>query len=82
MNFFQSFSLPLIGREYKEKHRVSTLLELFFDLMYVIAMSALAHGLYHLLVEHQVFFGIRSFFCIFYYLAVMDELYMVFISIR
>ena len=29
-------------------------------------MSAIAHGLYHLLVEHQVFFGIESFIFVFF----------------
>ena len=34
--------------------------------MYVIAISAITHGLYHLLVEHQVFFGIESFIFVFF----------------
>ncbi|MDO4874187.1 MAG: low temperature requirement protein A [Candidatus Gracilibacteria bacterium] len=33
---------------------------------YVVVMSAIVHGLYHLLVEHQVFFGIGSFIFVFF----------------
>lgn len=39
--------LPLPGRDPAEPHRASTQLELFFDLVSVIAIAALTHGLIH-----------------------------------
>lgn len=46
---------------HKQEHRVSSPLELFFDLVYVIAMSALAWGLHHSLVEWHILSGILMF---------------------
>lgn len=46
------------ARDPHEKHRVATSLELFFDLVYVVAIASAARGLHHLLGEHQIASGI------------------------
>ncbi|HEX3530828.1 MAG TPA: low temperature requirement protein A, partial [Thermoanaerobaculia bacterium] len=44
----------LRGRDIHEKHRVSTPLELLFDLTFVVAISQAASQLHHGVVEHHV----------------------------
>ena len=41
------------ARDPNEPYRASTTLELLFDLVYVIAVSAAASGLHHRLLEHD-----------------------------
>lgn len=45
---------PIYIRDPNEPHRASTTLELLFDLVYVIAVSAAAHGFYRRLSEHDL----------------------------
>lgn len=49
------------GRDYSEHHRVSTPLELFFDLIFVIAISSASGSLHHALMNHHVASGLISF---------------------
>jgi low temperature requirement protein LtrA len=46
------------ARNPDEEHRVATPLELFFDLVYVIAIASAASGLHHQLLKHQIAYGI------------------------
>ncbi|MBO1517833.1 low temperature requirement protein A [Psychrobacter sp. F2608] len=45
---------PIRARDTSESHRPSTTLELLFDLVYVIAVAAAAHGFYSRLSEHDL----------------------------
>lgn len=59
-------SIPrMLPRSATEPHRVSTSLELFFDLVFVVAVSFAGSGLHHSLAEHQVRHGILSFVPVF-----------------
>lgn len=54
---------PIRARDTNEPNRSSTTLELLFDLVYVIAVAAAAHGFYSRLSEHDLsgfltFYGI------------------------
>ncbi len=40
---------PLVSRDINEPHRAATALELFYDLIYVIAIASLAAELHHAL---------------------------------
>ena len=46
------------GRSATEQHRVATPLELFFDLIFVIAVAQAANGLHHAIVEHHLTEGV------------------------
>lgn len=45
---------PIRARDTSQSHRPATTLELLFDLVYVIAVAAAAHGFYHRLSEHDL----------------------------
>lgn len=49
------------GRDPNEKHRVASSLELLFDLVFVVAVSAVARELHHALVEHHITSGLLNF---------------------
>ena len=53
MPFTVPASNKICARDPNEPYRASTTLELLFDLVYVIAVSAAASGLYHRLLEHD-----------------------------
>jgi low temperature requirement protein LtrA len=46
--------LPMVGRDPEEDHRSSTPLELFFDLVFVVAVAFAAEGLHHGLLDGDV----------------------------
>lgn len=56
------------SRDHHEPHRVATTLELYFDLVFVIAIAATASGLHHALAAHHFSDGLirfaTSFFCV------------------
>lgn len=56
------------ARDHHEVHRVATTLELYFDLVFVIAIAATASGLHHALAAHHFSEGLihfaTSFFCV------------------
>ena len=59
----------LIARDISEPHRAATALELFYDLIYVVAIASLAAELHHALsdwhhVGHAISMYIVIFFCI------------------
>ena len=73
MGFFMFAFRPnqrMNGRDIHESHRVSTPLELLFDLVFVVAIAATASELHHALSQHHIWSGIAqfafSFFAIFW----------------
>ncbi|MEM7065859.1 MAG: low temperature requirement protein A [Cyanobacteria bacterium P01_B01_bin.77] len=56
-----NFIRPLHARDSNENHRAATQLELFFDLVIVIAFAAIAKQLHHELVDGHVTSGIIHF---------------------
>lgn len=56
---------PLIARDVNETHRAATPLELFYDLIYVVAIASLAAELHHAISSgHHVLHGIGMYFFI------------------
>jgi len=53
-----SFIRPLRGRDTSESHRSATPLELFFDLVSVVAIAAAASGLHHALAQDHLSDGL------------------------
>ncbi|WP_324014920.1 low temperature requirement protein A [Microbacterium sp. JZ37] len=53
-------------RDPREPHRAATSLELFFDLVFVIAVSTAAVNLHHALVEAHVLDGVVSYLLVFF----------------
>ena len=53
-------------RDRHEPHRAATALELFFDLVVVLAVAAAAAGLHHALAEGHAVQGIGGFVCAFF----------------
>ncbi|MFZ1727647.1 MAG: low temperature requirement protein A [Albidovulum sp.] len=62
----QSFIRPLSPRDSLERHRAATPLELFFDLVSVIAIAAAAVGLHHAIAEAHAMQGIVTFLMAFF----------------
>ncbi|WP_018675869.1 low temperature requirement protein A [Riemerella columbina] len=58
----------MLGRSIDEKHRAATPLELFFDLIFVIAIAAAARGLHHQLAAHEVGYGSIQYAQNFFYI--------------
>jgi low temperature requirement protein LtrA len=61
-----SFMRPLPPRDALEHHRAATPLELFFDLVSVIAIAAAAMGLHHAIAEAHALQGILTFLMAFF----------------
>jgi low temperature requirement protein LtrA len=60
---------PIVARDINEQHRASTPLELFYDLIYVVAIASLAAELHHAItnwhhVGHALWMYFLLFFCI------------------
>jgi low temperature requirement protein LtrA len=62
----RAFLAPMRGRASDEPHRVSTPLELFFDLCFVVAVSQAAEPLHHAIVENHAAQGVRSYLMVFF----------------
>jgi low temperature requirement protein LtrA len=60
------FLAPLAGRSPDEPHRVSTPLELFFDLVIVVAVARAASGLHHAIVENHAGPGVVMYAMVFF----------------
>lgn len=58
--------LPLIGRNPDESHRAATPLELFFDLVFVVAIAQAAAGLHHGIVENHILDAVINFNLVFF----------------
>src|SRR5262245_23633325 len=56
----------MIARSPHEPHRVSTPLELFFDLVFVVAISQAANGLHHAIAEDHVARGLAGYLMVFF----------------
>jgi low temperature requirement protein LtrA len=54
------------ARPADEPHRVSTPLELFFDLCFVVAVAQAAAPLHHSIAEHHVAHGVRGYLMVFF----------------
>lgn len=58
---------PIISRGVSESHRAATPLELFYDLVYVIAIASLAAEFHHAIAaEHHIIHAILMYFLIFF----------------
>jgi low temperature requirement protein LtrA len=57
---------PMTARSPHEPHRVSTPLELFFDLVFVVAISQAAAGLHHAIGEGHALEGIVGYLMVFF----------------
>jgi low temperature requirement protein LtrA len=57
---------PLGGRDREEENRVSTPLELLFDLCFVVAVSAAAAGLHHSLAGGHIGLGLGNYAMVFF----------------
>jgi len=60
---------PVVSRDLNEVHRTATPLELFYDLIYVIAIASLAGELHHAIsavhhISHAIWMYFLIFFCI------------------
>ena len=55
------FMRPMPGRDTTESHRAATPLELFFDLVSVVAIAAAAAGLHHAIAENHTGDGIIKY---------------------
>jgi len=60
------WALPLAARSPHEPHRVSTPLELLFDLVIVVAVAQGGQGLHHALAEGHVYEGVRAYAMVFF----------------
>src|SRR5262245_41497955 len=57
---------PLAARSPEEHHRVSTPLELFFDLVFVVAIAQAAAGLHHSIAENHAASGLLTYLMVFF----------------
>jgi low temperature requirement protein LtrA len=62
----RAFMRPMRARAADEPNRVSTPLELFFDLCFVVAVSQAAAPLHHSIAEHHVLDGLRGYAFVFF----------------
>jgi len=62
----QPIMKPMRARLKDEAHRVSTPLELFFDLVFVVAVALAAAGLHHGILEHHIRHAIVSYIMLFF----------------
>jgi low temperature requirement protein LtrA len=60
------FLAPMRGRSSDEPFRVSTPLELLFDLCFVVAVAQAAALLHHSIADHQVLDGLRGYLMVFF----------------
>jgi low temperature requirement protein LtrA len=56
----------MAGRSVEEEHRAATPLELFFDLVFVVAVAQASNELHHGLAEGKVGFSVLSFAMVFF----------------
>lgn len=57
---------PLNPRSPDEPHRAATPLELFFDLVFVVAIAQAASGLHHAVAENHINDGVNSYIFVFF----------------
>ncbi len=66
MSNLTEFMQPMIGRDKDEAHRAATPLELFFDLISVIAIAVAAAELHHAIAEDHIGDGLIKFVLAFF----------------
>ena len=59
-------AVPMVGRDPEEEHRAATPLELFFDLIFVVAVAFASDRLHHSLLVGEVADGIIAFILVFF----------------
>ena len=57
---------PMVARPTDEEHRSATVLELFFDLCFVVAVAQAASALHHLVAEDHVGDGVVGYATVFF----------------
>jgi low temperature requirement protein LtrA len=62
----RSWLTPMRARSATEDHRVSTPLELFFDLCFVVAVAQAGGPLHHAIAEDHVWDGVRGYLMVFF----------------
>src|SRR5690242_7742929 len=62
----RSWLAPMRARRSDEPHRVSTPLELFFDLCFVVAVAQAALPLHHSISEDHVGHGVQGYLMVFF----------------
>jgi len=62
----RSWLTPMRARSAGEGHRVSTPLELFFDLCFVVAVAQAATPLHHAISENHIAAGVRGYAMVFF----------------
>src|SRR4051794_11804429 len=62
----RAFLAPMRARASDEPHRVSTPLELFFDLCFVVAVAQASALLHHAISENHAPEGVRSYLMVFF----------------
>ena len=62
----RSWLAPMRARPADEPHRVSTPLELFFDLCFVVAVAQAGAQLHHSVAEHHVAHGLQGYLMVFF----------------
>ncbi len=65
-NRSRAWTIPMVGRDTDEQHRVSTPLELLFDLTFVVAVGRLAAELGHSIEAGHIAHGIGSYLMLFF----------------
>jgi low temperature requirement protein LtrA len=58
--------MPMAARSAHESHRVATPLELFFDLVFVVAIARAAAGLHHAIAEEHLAHGLVGYAMVFF----------------
>jgi low temperature requirement protein LtrA len=58
--------VPMVGRSPTEGHRASTPLELFFDLVFVVAVAQVSAALHHAIAEGHSIEGVLKFAAVFF----------------
>jgi len=59
-------AVPMVGRDPEEDHRAATPLELFFDLIFVVAVAFASERLHHSLVVDEVVDGVIALILVFF----------------
>jgi low temperature requirement protein LtrA len=62
----QVWRRPMIARRTDEEHRAATVLELFFDLCFVVAVAQAAGGLHHAISDNHLADGAVAYFLVFF----------------
>lgn len=59
-------TMPVTARSPHEVHRVATPLELFFDLVFVVAIAQAASGLHHAIADGHALDGLIGYLIVFF----------------